>query len=180
MTPLPFYDPCSHFRHSLSHLWHTQKNIQGQNYCHSALRQPQPTRQPPCCVILSFFHRPPPSPPCQPIGIKKSYSSKLFYKQFCKPFVYIYDSSLTPEKVIKLQVVSEALYELPTLLVLCSGLELIWSNRLEKKSTRMYDIRAELECLVMALTKSRPRKLREASSMIKNTLEKFQLIDVVL
>ena len=93
--------------------------------------------------------------------------------EFLLHLTRIYDSSITPEKVTKLQITSEALYELPTLLVLCSGLELIWRNRLDKKSTRLYDIRAELECLVMALRKSRPKRLREASSIIKNTLENF-------
>ena len=93
--------------------------------------------------------------------------------QYLLQLTRIYDSSITPEKVTKLQITSEALYELPTLLVLCSGLELIWRNRLDKKSTRLYDIRAELECLVMALRKSRPKRLREASSIIKNTLENF-------
>jgi hypothetical protein len=52
-------------------------------------------------------------------------------------------------------------------------LELIWRNRHDRKSTRQYSIRAELECLVLTLRKSRPRKLREASKIIQNTLENF-------
>ena len=60
--------------------------------------------------------------------------------------------------------------EFPTILVLCTGLELIRRNRHDIKPTRLYDIWAELECLVVTLRKSRPRKLREASSIIKNTL----------
>ena len=84
----------------------------------------------------------------------------------------IYDNNITKEKMVQLQINCEALYELPTTLVVCSGLELIWRNRHARKETRLYDIRAELECLVLLLTlrKARPRKLREASSMINNTL----------
>ena len=93
--------------------------------------------------------------------------------QYLLQLTQVYDSSFNQEKVTRLQVNTEALYELPTLLVLCSGLELIWRNRLGKKSTRLYDIRAELECQVLALRKSRPRRLREASNIIKNTLENF-------
>ena len=87
----------------------------------------------------------------------------------------IYDNSITQEKMIRIQINCEALYELPTTLALCSGLELIWRNRHDRKSTRLYDIRAELECLVLTLRKSRPRKLREASNMIRNTLENFSV-----
>ena len=57
----------------------------------------------------------------------------------------IYDKSITHEKMVRLQINCEALYELPTTIVLCSGLELIWRNRHDRKSIRLYDIRAELE-----------------------------------
>ena len=85
----------------------------------------------------------------------------------------VYDHNITQENISTIQIVTDVLYELPTILVLCTGLELIWRNRHDRKSTRLYDIRAELECLVVTLRKSSPRKLREASSMIKNTLENF-------
>ena len=85
----------------------------------------------------------------------------------------VYDSSITMEKLVRLQVHTDALYELPTMLALCSSLELIWKNRLIKQSTRQYDIRAELECQVLLLRKSRSKKLREASSILENTLANF-------
>ena len=85
----------------------------------------------------------------------------------------VYDKSITKEKIIKLQLVTDVLYELPTTLVLCTGLELIWRNRHDRRSTRLYDIRAELECLVATLRQSRVRKLREAGNIVKNTLENF-------
>ena len=87
--------------------------------------------------------------------------------------IKVYDNSATQEKMVRLHISCEALYELPTTLIICTGMELIWRNRHDRKSTRLYNIRAELECLVLTLRKSRPRKLREASSIIQNTLENF-------
>ena len=83
------------------------------------------------------------------------------------------DSRVSCERVLKLQINTDALYELPTTLLLCTGLHLIWRNRQEKKSTSLYETRAELECLVCLLRKSRPRGLREAAKIIQNTLENF-------
>ena len=85
----------------------------------------------------------------------------------------IYDNTITQEKIMKLEIVTDALYELPTMAVLCSGLNLIWRNRKERKVTRLYDIRAELECIIQTLRKSRTKKLREASKIISNTIENF-------
>ena len=42
----------------------------------------------------------------------------------------VYDSSITKEKVLKLQVYTEPIYELPTIIVLYSGLYHIWRNRI--------------------------------------------------
>ena len=88
----------------------------------------------------------------------------------------IYDTTITQEKVLKLQIHTDALYELPTMVVLCSGLSLIWRNRQDKKATRLYDIRAEIECRIQTLRKSRKRKLREASKIIQNSLENFPVV----
>ena len=85
----------------------------------------------------------------------------------------VYDSSISMDKIMRLQLNTEALYELPTLLAVCTSLELIWRNRQLKKSTRLYDIRAELESQVLALRKARPKKLREAGKIIHNTLQNF-------
>ena len=40
-----------------------------------------------------------------------------------------------PDQVLKLQNHTDARYELPTILVLCTGLEFIWRNIQEKKAT---------------------------------------------
>jgi hypothetical protein len=77
------------------------------------------------------------------------------------------------DKLTRLQINTEVLYELPTLLAVCTSFEFIWRNRQIKKSTRLYDIRAELESQVLALRKARPKKLREAVNIINNTLQNF-------
>ena len=88
----------------------------------------------------------------------------------------VYDPTITMEKMVRHDAKTEALYELPTVIALCSYLGFIWSKRLLKQSTRQYEIRAELECQVLLLRKSRSRKLREAGIMLENTLEHFSNI----
>ena len=87
----------------------------------------------------------------------------------------VYDSSITKEKVLKLQVYTEQIYELPTVIVMYSGLHNIWKNRNDRRATRLYDSRAELECIIQTLKKSRSKKLRESGNMISNTLENFRV-----
>ena len=93
--------------------------------------------------------------------------------QYLLHLTRVYDSRVSNERVLKLQINTEVLYELPTVLILCTGLHLIWRNRQEKKSTSLYETRAELECLVCLLRKSRPRVLREAAKIVENTLQNF-------
>ena len=86
------------------------------------------------------------------------------------------DSTINKEKVLKLQVNTEPLYELPTVIILYSGLHLIWKNRNDRRATKLYDIRAELECIVQTLRKSRSRRLQESGNIISNTLENFRVV----
>jgi hypothetical protein len=67
------------------------------------------------------------------------------------------------------------MYELPTILVLSTGLNFIWQNRMNKKGTALYQIRAELECLVSLLRRLRKRGLREAGNMVNSSLSKFPI-----
>ena len=85
----------------------------------------------------------------------------------------VYHPGIRPDQVLKLQILTDATYELQTILVLCTGPALIWRNRQAKKATSLYETRAEIKCLIVTLRKSRPRSLREASSMIQNTLDNF-------
>ena len=93
--------------------------------------------------------------------------------QYILQLTRVFDSTINMDKITRLQVNTEVLYELPTLLVVCTSFELIWRNRQMKKQTRLYDIRAELESQVLALRKARPKKLREAGNIIYNTLQNF-------
>lgn len=88
----------------------------------------------------------------------------------------VYDPGVSHERVLHLQINTDALYEVPTLLVFCTGLELIWKNRQLKKATSLYETRAELELLVITLRKSSTKAIREISKMIQNTLENFSLL----
>ena len=87
----------------------------------------------------------------------------------------IFDSSISQAKLLQFQVHTDPLYELPAVTALYSGLGLIWRNRHDRKGTSLYDIRAELECLVQGLKKSRLRKLREAGAIITSTLDNFHV-----
>ena len=89
--------------------------------------------------------------------------------QFLLHLTRVYFPEVTPDQVLKLQIKTDALYELPTTLVRCTGLELIGRNRQAKKSTSLCETQAELECLVVSVRKSRPWGLREATSIIQNT-----------
>ena len=84
-----------------------------------------------------------------------------------------YDSTITEDRFLMLDIRTDALYELPTMLVLGAGLRLIWGNRVIKKRTSAHQTRAEVECLVSLICRSRNRKLREAAIMIENSLNNF-------
>jgi hypothetical protein len=110
--------------------------------------------------------------PCKkrflPIHLRRaSCEEKVNQSPYSLDLTSIYDSSITQEKMVRLKINCEALYELPTTCVLCSGLELIWRNRHDRKSSRLDDIRGELECLVLKLRNSRPRNIMEASNIIR-------------
>ena len=44
----------------------------------------------------------------------------------------IYDNTITQEKIMKLEIVTDALYEIQTMAILCSGLNLIYGE-IEKR-----------------------------------------------
>ena len=70
--------------------------------------------------------------------------------------------------MIKLNICTDLMYELPVTLVLCTGLEHIWKKRQEKKSTSLFETRTELECLISTL-----KLLKEAGRIIENTMNNF-------
>ena len=85
-----------------------------------------------------------------------------------------YDRSITAERSLLFKLdICDPIYELPTVLVLYTGLNLIWRNRTSGKGTAAYQVRAELECLISLLRRSRRRRLREAGDIISNTMANF-------
>ena len=85
-----------------------------------------------------------------------------------------YDSSISEERILLLDLRTiDPIYELPTMLILATGFSYIMSNRLIKKSTTLFMIRSEMECLVSLLRKSRSRLLNEAGNMVHNTMVNF-------
>ena len=87
-----------------------------------------------------------------------------------------YDHRITAERALMFNLnVCDPIYELPTVLVLYSGLFYIWKNRSNKKGTAKYQIRAEIECLISHLRRSRRRLLREAGDIINNKISNFQI-----
>ena len=86
-----------------------------------------------------------------------------------------YDRSITPEKALLLDINCELIYEQSVTLIMYTGLHLIWENRIKKKSTSMYQIRSEIECLISLLRRARSKHLREAGRIINNTLENFPI-----
>ena len=86
----------------------------------------------------------------------------------------IYDQNISAEKILLFDINTvDSIYELPVMLVISTGLSLIWKNRQDKKATTLYQIRTELECLISLLRRSRTKLIREAGNMISNTLVNF-------
>ena len=55
-----------------------------------------------------------------------------------------YDNSITEEKILLLDLnMTDSIYDLPSKLVLGTGLNFIWKNRSLKKGTSYYQIRSE-------------------------------------
>ena len=84
-----------------------------------------------------------------------------------------YAPTLTPSGMLQLEVVGDDPFLLPTLILIASGLELIWMNRVEKKATSIWTMRAELEARISLLRKTRKKKLIEAGNIMENMISNF-------
>ena len=70
-----------------------------------------------------------------------------------------YDPSVNLEKVLHLEFnFCDPIYELPAILIVSTGFHYIWHNRVNKKGTALYQIRAEIECLISLFRRSRLKK----------------------
>ena len=84
-----------------------------------------------------------------------------------------FDQSLSIEKALKCEIRCDALYEMPAIMILATGLEVIYKNRKESKRTSVAEVRAELESLCGLLHRARARRLREAAAMVRNQITNF-------
>ena len=87
--------------------------------------------------------------------------------------VRTYDSNLSVEKCIRLELGSSDPFILPSVSILATGLEHIWLNRSKKKRTALFSIRAELENAIAIKRKSRLGKLKECADIMENMIENF-------
>ena len=85
----------------------------------------------------------------------------------------VYDRDITEARFLSLDVRAEDPFTLPTVILLITGLSLIWSNRKQKKETTKWSRRAEIEARVQLLRKCRSRRLQESGEIIANILENF-------
>ena len=101
-----------------------------------------------------------------------NYLAAQFLLHLSRPF----DASINEDRALLFNIACDPLYELPVLLTLSWGMFFIWKNRTKKKSTNLYQIRAEIECMISLLRRSRASKLREAGDMVANTIANFPFI----
>ena len=87
--------------------------------------------------------------------------------------VQAYDQNLTIEKALRLEIVADETFLLPTVAILATGLEYIWENRKIRKTTTLFMMRAELEAAVSIRRRSRLRRIREAGDIMFIMINNF-------
>ena len=84
-----------------------------------------------------------------------------------------YDSNLTDQKCLRLELAADEPFLLASTSLLATGLEFVWENRKLKKRTSPHSMRTELEAAVSIRRRARSRKLREAAEIMNNILNNF-------
>ena len=85
----------------------------------------------------------------------------------------VYDANLTAEKILKMEVEAVPPFLLPTIIIIATGLQFIWEQRKQKKSSSPYMIRVELEAAVSISRRSRSKGIRDAGYILENILNNF-------
>ena len=85
-------------------------------------------------------------------------------------YAQCYDPSLTPNGLLHLEVDAQDPFNLPTIAIISTGLQLLWKNRNKSQSTSLASMRAELEARTQLFCKTRGRRLREAGAIMANIL----------
>ena len=84
-----------------------------------------------------------------------------------------YAPTLTPTGLLHLDIVGEDPFLLPTVILISTGLQLIWMNRFDKKVTSVWSMRAELEARICLLRTTRRKRLVEAGNILENMVNNF-------
>ena len=84
-----------------------------------------------------------------------------------------YARTLTAPALLRLEVEAEDPFLLPTIVLIATGLQLIWNNRHEKKITTLWSMRSELEARISLLRRTRKKQLREAANILDNMVSNF-------
>ena len=84
-----------------------------------------------------------------------------------------YDRNITEVRSVRLELTPDEPFLLPSIAILTTGLEFIWEKRKLKKTTAMYEMRAELELAVSIRRRSRSRNIREAANIMNNMINNF-------
>ena len=79
-----------------------------------------------------------------------------------------YAGSLTSEGSLRLEVDIQDPFSLPTVTILATGIDHIWSNRQTSVATSEASMRAELQARAELLRQARGRRLREAGAILAN------------
>ena len=87
--------------------------------------------------------------------------------------VRAYDSCISEQKCLRLELESDDPFRLASVCVLSAGFELIWNNRKQRKTTSIISIRAEMEMEISIKRKSRLRNLQECANIMENMINNF-------
>ena len=79
-----------------------------------------------------------------------------------------YSPALSPAGLLRLEVEAQDPFALPTVVIVATGIDLIWSNRLKSAVTSLAAMRAELEARARLFRQARGRRLREAGAIMAN------------
>ena len=79
-----------------------------------------------------------------------------------------YSPALSSAGLLRLEVEAQDPFALPTVVIVATGIELIWSNRLKSAVTSLAAMRAELEARAGLFRQARGRRLREAGAIMAN------------
>ena len=84
-----------------------------------------------------------------------------------------YGISLTHEKALRLELMGDECFLLPSVVLLATGLQYIWENRKQKVATPIFLMRAELEAAVSLRRKSSSKRIKESAIIMENMINIF-------